>query len=192
MNCSDLPMVLLRSGQEIAIHPLDLSGLLQIGFDSTTNLTVCTSNYQDGSALVGPDPEFDMNLGDVFLRNVYALFDYGTLGIQNNQQVVDDAFIQLLPRTDPQLALSDFTSSRSKQLSNSAPEATEDQIKAVLSGNATAAGTGATTVTGTTPSSSPTSTSASKKSSSTRSVVTAGWWSVMSLVGMVAFFSVVA
>lgn len=71
-----------------------------------------------------------MLLGDAFLRNVYALFDYGQLS--SSATTVSDAFIQLLPRTDPQLAVQDFESSRQTVLQKAPKEATAEQVRESL------------------------------------------------------------
>lgn len=105
-----------------------------------------------------------MNLGDSFMRNVYALFDYGTLSTEGSQ--ADNAFIQLLPLTDPQQAGIDFQTSRAKQLANSPPEASRDQIMANITGSAVASNSTATSASASAATSSSTSTSSSKSSSS--------------------------
>lgn len=182
VNRPDLVPISYR-GQEIPIHPLDLTSPTVLAVNSTTNITYCANTYVNGTSVL-TELECDLVLGDTFLRNVYALFNYGQLAGWDQQQAVEDAYIQLLPRTDPQLALSDFNSSRSKEMSNLPPDVFS------LGTNTT---DGTTTASGTTSESAPSAspTSPSTKSSSAGRVVTARW-SVASLVGMAALFFIFA
>lgn len=72
-----------------------------------------------------------MALGDGFLRNVYALFDYGDF-VDPTLDETKDAFAQLLPLENPHDALQDFLESRQNALSTLAPEATPDQVRQLL------------------------------------------------------------
>lgn len=69
-----------------------------------------------------------MLLGDVFLRNVYSLFDYGDFTGEKGDQVAN-AYAQVLALTDPKNALADFNRSRSAALAQSPPEATFEEIQ---------------------------------------------------------------
>lgn len=99
------PSSLISNSQEIPIHPLDLTAVNGEG--------TCIASYQYIDN--GPDPnytdiEYDLLLGAAFLRNVYALYNYGDIPAGGFD--VETAFIQFLPLTDPQSALADFQSSR--------------------------------------------------------------------------------
>lgn len=58
-----------NSGTEYPINPLDLTRLVQAGND-----TVCVNTFAPGDL---KSQGFDFILGDAFLRNTYALFNYG-------------------------------------------------------------------------------------------------------------------
>ncbi|THH16671.1 hypothetical protein EW146_g4001 [Bondarzewia mesenterica] len=141
-------------GQEVAIHPLDLTTAQAVTLNASADSvrTVCFGNYQPVSINI---PGFDLLMGDSFLRNVYALFDYGVE--DSNGKVSEDPFIQLLPLSDPKEAEKDFFKNRLSALSQMPPEATPDEIRQALQ---------ATNSTGSSNSTSFTSSSSSKSSSS--------------------------
>lgn len=126
-----------------------------------------------------------MLLGDAFLRNVYALFSYGQLS--SSASSVSEAFIQLLPRTDPQLAVQDFESSRQAVLKKSPKEATVEQVRASL-GSAAGNDDSATPSESAAPE--PSSSSNVKHSGSGRKVVVGlgAMWPVFGLVTCVSYF----
>lgn len=115
------------SGQEIPIHPLDLTDTSTITTADGDNVTICTSSYAPLNLGAGFEG-FDMLLGDAFLRNAYALFDYGDF-VDPSKNETKDAFIQLLALEDADDALSDFTQSRQNALSQLPPEATLAQVR---------------------------------------------------------------
>lgn len=138
-----------------------------------------------------------MLLGDAFLRNVYALFDYGQLS--SSATTVSDAFIQLLPRTDPQLAVQDFESSRQTVLQKAPKEATAEQVRESLgsaAGSDEGAGDGDGDSGAGTPSGSgsaapePSSSSGAKRVGAGRGFVmgVGAMWSVFGLVTCLSYF----
>jgi len=75
--------------------------------------TYCTSSFvADGTIATS---EFDIALGDTFLRNVYSLYDFGDTLPDGS---IGDAYIQLLAKTDMSKATSDYASSRQNALKN--------------------------------------------------------------------------
>lgn len=114
----------MNSGQEIPIHPLDLTQLNNGTNDDNEDVTYCSSTF----GTLGSDSDQDMLLGDSFLRNAYSLFDYGDFTGEEGDQVAN-AYAQLLALTDPSDALSDFKTSRSAALAQSPPLATLEEIK---------------------------------------------------------------
>ncbi|PSS35535.1 hypothetical protein PHLCEN_2v1498 [Hermanssonia centrifuga] len=108
-------LTLTFGGQAIPIHPLDLT-YIDFFVDPTSgmNITICRNAYNALS--LGPNfTGFDLLLGDSFLRNVYASFDFGDAGTTNN------SFIQLLPTTDPSAAWTEFVLARAETLAGLPP-----------------------------------------------------------------------
>lgn len=114
----------MNSGQEIPIHPLDLTQLNNGTNGDDETVTYCSSTF----GTLGSDSDQDMLLGDSFLRNAYSLFDYGDFTGEEGDQVAN-AYAQVLALTDPSDALADFKTSRSAALAQSPPEATLEEIK---------------------------------------------------------------
>ncbi|KAI0077994.1 acid protease [Panus rudis PR-1116 ss-1] len=87
------------SGKEYPIHPIDMVTPLNV--DRANKSASCV-----GSFLAQSGTPFDLLLGDTFLRNVYALYDYG------NFTNVNDSipFVQLLSVTDANQAWAEFDS----------------------------------------------------------------------------------
>lgn len=121
--------VMLGSGQEIPIHPLDLTEITTFLTSDNKKTVVCTSIPYITNSFIGQG--FDASLGDAFLRNVYSLFDYGDFEDPEKNDV-KNAYIQLLPLENPKDSLVDFNDSRKKALARSAPEATFEQIRQTL------------------------------------------------------------
>ena len=75
---------------EYPINPLDLTYPRTIGnFSDGTNQTICTNSFAPGAFC---DQGYNMILGDAFMRNVYALFDFGSWTAPGDQS----PYIQLL------------------------------------------------------------------------------------------------
>ncbi|KAF9500769.1 acid protease [Pleurotus eryngii] len=97
-------------GRDFPIHPIDLTKIGTIPINGT-NVTFCTNTYQ--SIKIGHG-EFDMILGDAFLKNAYVSFDYGSFDDQGH--LTEPPFIQLLPTTDSKEAWAEFIAIRAKAL----------------------------------------------------------------------------
>lgn len=121
--------VMLDSGQEIPIHPLDLTEVTTFLTSDNKKTVICTSFPYITNDFVGQG--FDASLGDAFLRNVYSLFDYGDFEDPEKNDV-KNAYIQLLPLENPKDSLIDFNDSRKTALARSAPEATLEQVRQTL------------------------------------------------------------
>ncbi|ETW82863.1 aspartic peptidase [Heterobasidion irregulare TC 32-1] len=135
-STADVRLVL--GGQEIAINPLDLTLPMTVSLSDNTTRTLCGGTYQPNALDPTGFSGFDMLLGDAFLRNVYALFDYGVSDSKGN--VIKNPFIQLLPLTNPVKDGTEFFKNRLHTLSQSPPEATPEEIRQLL-GDSSAGGT---------------------------------------------------
>ncbi|KAF4583314.1 hypothetical protein EYR38_002063 [Pleurotus pulmonarius] len=98
------------SGRDFPVHPVDLT-LINTHLVNGTNMTYCTNTYQSINFGHG---EYDMILGDAFLKNAYASFDYGSFDDQGH--LTEQPFIQLLPTTDFKEAWVEFNAIRAKVL----------------------------------------------------------------------------
>ncbi|KAF7793489.1 hypothetical protein EIP86_004601 [Pleurotus ostreatoroseus] len=104
------------AGIEYPVHYLDLAvastTVLTIN-GRETDVTYCYNTYQ----YLELDPDsfegFDAILGDAFLRNVYASFNYGEIDVSES-----GSYIQLMSTTDLNVALPDFLASRANTLSS--------------------------------------------------------------------------
>jgi len=90
-------------GVSIPIHPLDITTVTELN-----NQTVCVNTFRPTTFPV--NPQFDIILGDAFLKNVYASFDYGNFSVANPDAI---PFIQLLPTTNITAAFDEFAQVRS-------------------------------------------------------------------------------
>ncbi|KZT21091.1 acid protease [Neolentinus lepideus HHB14362 ss-1] len=128
------------SGQEIRLHPLDVSSPQVLQPPNGTNITVCQSQFVAGDTI----PGIDLLLGDAFLRNVYAIFDFGDY-VREDTLNVTDPYIQLLATTtDLTEAKKDFEYSRAKALESLPPAISPAQylalVKSLQSGNDSSSG----------------------------------------------------
>ncbi|KAI0954133.1 hypothetical protein AcW1_006619 [Taiwanofungus camphoratus] len=87
----------------VPIHPLDITTVTQLN-----NKTVCVNTFRPTTFPV--NDQFDIILGDAFLKNVYASFNYGNWTPQNETAI---PFIQLLPTTNITAAFDEFAQVRS-------------------------------------------------------------------------------
>ncbi|KAI0343282.1 acid protease [Trametopsis cervina] len=92
-------------GKTVPIHPLDITTVSTDG-----DQTVCHNAYRAISLPPGVAAGFDMILGDGFLKNAYAKFDFN---FANPDQ---PPFVQLLATTEPKSALKEFQTVRPKQI----------------------------------------------------------------------------
>ncbi|KDQ59305.1 hypothetical protein JAAARDRAFT_192815 [Jaapia argillacea MUCL 33604] len=81
---------------EYPINPIDIVDVLGI---SQTGEIICSGGFP-----VGDVDDLDIILGDVFLRNAYALFDYGNWATPGS----NDPFMQILSVTNQAQAWNDF------------------------------------------------------------------------------------
>ncbi|KAF8057037.1 aspartic peptidase domain-containing protein [Lyophyllum atratum] len=71
---ADIGCGLVLGGDAYPVHPLDLTTVNAVTV-SGQNYTACTGSFYQKDQLGGD--EFDIILGDTFLRNVYAVYDFG-------------------------------------------------------------------------------------------------------------------
>ncbi|KAH9935100.1 acid protease [Epithele typhae] len=113
--CDAAPTVVFTfSGQDIPVHPLDLT-LTTVFSTPSGNITGCLGSFQgltlDPTEFVG----FDLILGDSFLRNVYASYNYGNYQ-PNTTFDGQGPFVQLLPTTDGSTMQAEFVANRTAAL----------------------------------------------------------------------------
>ncbi|KAF7987046.1 hypothetical protein HWV62_175 [Athelia sp. TMB] len=97
-------------GVNIPIHPLDT---VSADFDVTDSngKTMCVGAFQPITSAFSLLGSYDLILGMGFLRNTYALYDYGNWVDESS---IDNGkpFVQLLPLTNPEKAHADFVKAR--------------------------------------------------------------------------------
>ncbi|EIW59870.1 acid protease [Trametes versicolor FP-101664 SS1] len=115
-NSSGVSLSFVFGDQEFFVHPLDLTLPVAGPFNGPGggNVTICINTFQyltlDPAEFVG----FDLILGDAFLRNVYASFNYGD---QNTPP-----FVQMVTTTpDADTAQQEFQQQRAKTLAGLPP-----------------------------------------------------------------------
>ncbi|KAK0504252.1 aspartic peptidase domain-containing protein [Armillaria luteobubalina] len=107
-------------GNSYHIHPLDATMDLSLAnlFDLKNSIgrSFCVGSFQPFS-FTPSAPTYDVILGMSFLRNVYAVFNYGDFVANGNDTTIrGDPYVQLLSTTDPAEAHSDFVAVRMKDL----------------------------------------------------------------------------
>ncbi|KZP14519.1 acid protease [Athelia psychrophila] len=102
-------------GDSFAVHPLELTIFKTIVEDGQ-QWTICTNAFQAQLSVGATD--LDFLLGDIFMRNVYSVFNYGGLTPKNQTQPPS---IQLLSRTNQLLAYQEFAVQRAISLSSRPP-----------------------------------------------------------------------
>ncbi|CAE6495099.1 unnamed protein product [Rhizoctonia solani] len=103
----------------VSVHPLDLTDVQVDDFGTGQNLTFCTSVYGPAS-YEGADN--DIILGDAFLRNVYAVYNYGDFVKTESGLNTSSPFIQVLPLTNFTAASEEFKVARAKALAGLPPQ----------------------------------------------------------------------
>ncbi|KAF8670181.1 Eukaryotic aspartyl protease [Rhizoctonia solani] len=103
----------------VAINPLDLTDVQIDDFGTGRNLTFCSSAYSP-SSYDGADN--DLILGDAFLRNVYAVYNYGDFVKTESGLNTSSPFIRLLPLTNATAASEEFKQTRTKSLQGLPPQ----------------------------------------------------------------------
>lgn len=89
------------AGRRFPIHPLDIISPSLTGTDNTT----CYGTFIPQSFSVGAG-EFDILLGDMFLRNVYSLYDLGDF--EDDQGTMGNPYVKLLSITNATTASQEF------------------------------------------------------------------------------------
>ncbi|RDX50082.1 acid protease [Lentinus brumalis] len=110
------------AGQEFPVHPIDLTypNTIELEVNGTlTNVTACINTYQASTLDPRSFTGFDLILGDAFLRNVYASFDYGDYYPGNHTNGLP--FVQMLPTTDASKMWQEFHDERAATLAELPP-----------------------------------------------------------------------
>ncbi|KZT51784.1 acid protease [Calocera cornea HHB12733] len=98
-------------GVTLPVHPLDTVSS-DFGLKDINGNTVCLGTFQPITSAFSVTNEFDMIMGDAFLRNVYTLLDYGDFISNGTTSDTAAPYIQLLSTTDAAIALNEFISTR--------------------------------------------------------------------------------
>ncbi|KAG6377341.1 aspartic peptidase domain-containing protein [Boletus reticuloceps] len=108
------------AGATYPINPMELTSPIRV-VDHENQYTVCINAFRP--SLAGTQHELDFLLGDIFMRNVYSVFNFGneTLNHTNantnaNNADVKGASIQLLSRTNQDQVYTDFQGHRKNVL----------------------------------------------------------------------------
>ncbi|KAF6742036.1 aspartic peptidase domain-containing protein [Ephemerocybe angulata] len=101
------------SGQKYPIHPLDLSTMSKEVAVSGANHTACFSSIGGINNLGGN--EFEASLGDIFLRNVYSVYDFG-------DGPGGEPYMQLLAQTNSSQAVAQVAEIRNRTMTGAPPE----------------------------------------------------------------------
>jgi len=96
-------------GFKYPIHPLDTSSK-DLGFNDANGNFVCVGTFQPITSAFSLAGQFDLILGMAFLRNAYALLNYGNF-IEGGDASASP-YVQLLSTTNPTQAHSDFVNER--------------------------------------------------------------------------------
>ncbi|KAJ1306263.1 hypothetical protein OPQ81_010967 [Rhizoctonia solani] len=103
----------------VLVNPLDLTEVQVDDFGTGKNLTFCSSAYSP-SSYQGADN--DIILGDAFLRNVYAVYNYGDFVKTESGLNTSSPFIQILPLTNFTTASEEFKAARTQALAGLPPQ----------------------------------------------------------------------
>ncbi|KAF8437969.1 aspartic peptidase domain-containing protein [Boletus edulis BED1] len=107
------------AGATYPINPMELTSPIRV-VDHENQYTVCINAFRP--ALAGTQHELDFLLGDIFMRNVYSVFNFGnetlndTNANTNANADVKGASIQLLSRTNQDQVYTDFQGHRKNVL----------------------------------------------------------------------------
>lgn len=107
---SSTEVVFKIGGKEFPIHPLDLTAIYPGQGSDGSQYTYCTNTFQGNQSLVEYNIEFI--LGAPFLRNVYAVYDWGNETRGGNE----GPFTQLLSTTNLTQANPEFLQVRGEEL----------------------------------------------------------------------------
>ncbi|KIK47909.1 hypothetical protein CY34DRAFT_798777 [Suillus luteus UH-Slu-Lm8-n1] len=100
----------------LPINPLELTRPA-IFTDGNSQYTVCTSAFRPQLSSTGSDMDF--LLGDIFMRNVYSVFNFGNPTSNNDDN--KGASIQFLSRSNNDQVYQDFQQQRTQNLKNLPP-----------------------------------------------------------------------
>ncbi|QRV84317.1 aspartyl protease [Ceratobasidium sp. AG-Ba] len=103
--------------QTVFIHPLDLTRVETDSFGGQ-NFTYCISEYKAGRW----EGDSDAIFGDAFVRNIYAVYNYGDFFKTESGFKIGSPFIQFLPLTNATATSADFKKSRAQALASLPPE----------------------------------------------------------------------
>ncbi|KAG8746324.1 hypothetical protein FRC10_005313 [Ceratobasidium sp. 414] len=121
----------------IVIHPLDMSIPQVYTKSSGEQVTYCVNTFV--SLDLGLTP-FDFLFGDSFLRNVYAVYDFGDFDASGN---MGKPYVKLLALTDPTAASASFKKNRAATLAQLPPEGSIKDLTGVSAPNSSLAGSSA-------------------------------------------------
>lgn len=101
---------LCTRGITVPIHPLDLTSPGVYSLTDGQSITYCTNAFRP---LTIDNLPFDFVLGDSFLRNAYAVYDFGDFDASGN---MGKPYVKLLPLTDQTAASASFKKNRAAVL----------------------------------------------------------------------------
>ncbi|TEB26822.1 acid protease [Coprinellus micaceus] len=114
-------------GQKFPMHPLDLSFISDPITAGGKQYTACVGTIY-GMNDVGGN-EFEAVLGDVFLRNVYGLYDFGDTQANGT---AGEPYMQLLSQTNTSLAVTEVAPYRNRTMASLPPEIPPAQLVELL------------------------------------------------------------
>ncbi|KAF9483492.1 acid protease [Pholiota conissans] len=110
----EVNVTFLFSGKSYPMHPLDMtldpSSIQLPALRTSQGQKACIGTFQPFTYGRGSKPNYDIVLGMAFLRNVYALFDYGN--VVKNSTTPQDSYVQFLSITEHAEAHGDFVTVR--------------------------------------------------------------------------------
>ncbi|GJE94324.1 acid protease [Phanerochaete sordida] len=115
---SSVNLTFTIAGQDYPVHPLDISLVTQLTVlesGTSTTFTVCSGAFLS----LGPEGVngADMVLGDPFLKNVYASFNFGPENAEGDHNGTSGSYLQFLSLTNADDAWLDFFFTRAAVLS---------------------------------------------------------------------------
>ncbi|KAJ3527938.1 hypothetical protein NMY22_g9596 [Coprinellus aureogranulatus] len=127
-------VVFTFGGEDFPVHPLDLTSIRQAS-DGSDSYAFCLASFIGvGKGWAGDD--YEISLGDAFLRNVYSLYDFG-------DAQTGEPYVQLLAQTDPGKASAQVPVIRAETMKDYPPELDTKDFLALLessSGSASSSG----------------------------------------------------
>ncbi|EKM50641.1 uncharacterized protein PHACADRAFT_152796 [Phanerochaete carnosa HHB-10118-sp] len=103
---------LIFNGTEYPLNPLDLSYISNVGdFSDGSNVTLCLNTF---SPMDLSNQDLDFILGDAFMRNVYALFNFGNW--TDSSECAPPPYIQMLSTTNQSEAWAQFDDAQNARI----------------------------------------------------------------------------